>query len=76
VAHDCRDALVDFVRSWSAKTDIPVCRFLPWIGIGASKFHDWKGRFGKVNEHNAWLPRDHCVLVQPDLEKRSRRVSD
>ncbi len=24
---------------------------LPWIGIGSSKFSDWKDRFGKVNEH-------------------------
>jgi len=63
VPHDCRDALVDFVRSWSDKTEIPVCRFLPWIGIGASKFHDWKRRFGKVNEHNAWVPRDHWLTA-------------
>ena len=34
---------------------------MPWIGIGASKFHDWKQRFGKVNEHNAWVPRDHWL---------------
>jgi transposase InsO family protein len=34
---------------------------LPWLGIGASKFHDWKQRFGKVNEHNAWVPRDHWL---------------
>jgi putative transposase len=61
VPHDCRDALVDFVRSWSDKTNIPVAYFLPWIGIGASKFHDWKHRFGKVNEHNAWVPRDHWL---------------
>jgi len=37
------------VRSWADKTDIPVSRFLPWIGIGTSKFHDWQHRFGKVN---------------------------
>lgn len=36
-------------------------RFLPWVGIGASKFHDWIRRFGQVNEHNAWLPRDHWL---------------
>jgi putative transposase len=58
---------VDFVRSWADKTDIPVRRFLPWIGIGASKFHDWKHRFGKVNEHNAWVPRDHW-LTDPEKE--------
>jgi len=58
---------VDFVRSWTDKTEIPVCRFLPWIGIGTSKFHDWKQRFGQVNEHNAWVPRDHW-LTDPEKE--------
>lgn len=32
-----------------------------WLGIGTSKFHDWRQRFGKVNEHNAWVPRDHWL---------------
>jgi len=36
-------------------------RFLPWIVLGTSKFYDWKTRFGKVNEHNAWVPRDHWL---------------
>jgi transposase InsO family protein len=63
VPHDSRDQLVDFVRAWSDKCDIPVSRFLRWIGIGASKFHDWKQRFGKVNEHNAWVPRDHWLTA-------------
>ena len=60
-APDTRDQIVDFVRSWSDKTDIPLGRFLPWIGVGTSKFYDWKQRFGKVNEHNAWVPRDHWL---------------
>jgi putative transposase len=34
---------------------------MPWIGISRSKYHDWVGRFGKVNEHNAWVPRDHWL---------------
>jgi putative transposase len=45
-----------------------MARFMPWIGIGASKFYDWKNRFGKVNEHNAWVPRDHWLT---DNEKLS-----
>jgi transposase InsO family protein len=49
------------VRSWSDKTDIAVTRFMPWIGIGRSKYQDWVTRFGKVNEHNAWVPRDHWL---------------
>jgi putative transposase len=35
--------------------------------MGTSKFHDWKHRFGKVNEHNAWVPRDHWLT---DEEKQ------
>lgn len=34
---------------------------LRWIGISTSKFHNWKQRYGKVNEHNAWVPRDHWL---------------
>ena len=59
--HDARDQLVDFVRSWSDKTEIAIGCFLLWIGIATSKFYDWKARFGKVNEHNAWVPRDHWL---------------
>ena len=67
VPHDTRDQVVDFVRAWADKTDIPVCRFLPWIGVGASKFHDWKRRFGKVNEHNAWAP---AITGSPSRRRR------
>jgi putative transposase len=34
---------------------------MPWLGISRSKYHDWIQRFGKVNEHNAWVPRDHWL---------------
>jgi transposase InsO family protein len=33
-------------------------RLLGWIGLGTSKFHTWKERYGKVNEHNGQVPRD------------------
>ena len=32
-----------------------------WLGIAQSKFSDWKTRYGKVNEHNGWIPRDHWL---------------
>jgi putative transposase len=38
-----------------------VACFLVWIGIATSKWHSWKDRYGKVNEHNAWIPRDHWL---------------
>lgn len=29
-----------------------------WIGINRSKYYQWRDRYGKVNEHNHWIPRD------------------
>ena len=31
------------------------------MGISRSKFHDWLRRYGRVNEHNARIPRDHWI---------------
>jgi hypothetical protein len=58
VPHDTRDQIVDFVRRWSEKTDIGAVRFIEWLDITASKFYNWRVRYGKVNEHNGWVPRD------------------
>lgn len=58
VPHDIRDAVVDFTRSWSNKTEIPLNRFVSWLDIRKSKFYKWIERYGKVNEHNASIPRD------------------
>ena len=56
--HDVRDQIVDFVRRWSEKTGIGAGRFVEWLGVTPSKFYDWRERYGKVNEHNGWIPRD------------------
>jgi len=53
-----RDQIVDFVRRWSEKTEIGAGRFVVWLGITGSKFYGWRERYGKVNEHNGWVPRD------------------
>ena len=56
--HDVRDQVVDFVRRWSEKAEIGVGQFIPWLGVTASKFYDWRQRYGCVNEHNGCVPRD------------------
>ena len=66
--HDTRDQVVDFVRTWSDKTELPTSRLVRWVGVGRSKFYDWIGRFGKVNEHNALVPRDFWL---EDWEKQA-----
>jgi transposase InsO family protein len=60
--------VVDYVRRWHERTEIPARQFVGWLGIGPSKFHDWKDRYGKRNEHNAWIPRDWWL---EDWEKQA-----
>jgi len=49
------------VAAWSEKTEIPAKSIVRWIGISRGKFYDWKKRYGKVNEHNGKIPRDHWI---------------
>jgi transposase InsO family protein len=37
---------------------LPIKLFILWLGLATSKFYDWRDRYGKVNEHNAPVPRD------------------
>jgi putative transposase len=59
---------VDFVNRWSDTTGLTVLTFLLWLGLATSKWHSWKGRYGRANEHNAWIPRDHWLV---DDEKQA-----
>ncbi|SPE30653.1 hypothetical protein SBA6_130015 [Candidatus Sulfopaludibacter sp. SbA6] len=59
---------MDFVRRWSEKTEIGAGPFIVWLDIAASKFYDWRERYGKVNEHNGWVPRDFWL---EDWEKQA-----
>ena len=68
VPHDIRDEIIDFVNYWSDMTGIYTSRFIHWLGIGESKFYNWKRRYGKVNEHNSWIPRDFWL---EDWEKEA-----
>jgi len=46
------------VRQWSDKTELTAKQLIAWLGVRENKFYDWRLRYGKVNEHNAWIPRD------------------
>ena len=48
--------------------EIPAQKLIGWLGIASSKFHDWKHRYGRVNEHNGWVPRDWWL---EDWEKQA-----
>ena len=56
------------MREWSEKTGIAAMQLVKGLGLGRSKYFDWRRRHGKVNEHNAWIPRDHWL---EDWEKEA-----
>ena len=68
VPHDVRDAIVDYVIYWSQRTEIPARRFVAWLGVAASKFYNWRVRYGLANEHNSLVPRDWWL---DDWEKKA-----
>ena len=37
---------------------MPAKHLLGWLELSSSKFHQWKDRYGKANEHNGQVPRD------------------
>jgi len=53
--------IVDFIKHWSARTELSALRLADWLGLGRSKYYDWRDRYGKVNEHNQAVPRDHWL---------------
>lgn len=68
VPHDTRDEVVDFVRDLAEKTDLACSRIVRWLGVARGKFASWVARYGKANEHNALVPRDHWI--EPDERTR------
>ncbi len=59
---------MDYVRHWTEHAELPAKRLLGWLGLGTSKFHQWRNRYGKVNEHNGKIPRDWWL---EDWEKQA-----
>lgn len=53
--------MVDYVRYWTDRAETPAKTLLAWLELATSKFHAWKDRYGKVNEHNGQIPRDHWL---------------
>ena len=50
--------MVDYVKHWSERTELPRTRLVRWLGLGTSKFYQWQDRYGQANEHNGQVPRD------------------
>ena len=58
VAHDS-DNVIDFI-SGLMRTGI-TARLVDWMELSRSKYYQWRDRYGKANEHNMLVPRDHWL---------------
>ena len=46
---------------WKDRTEIPAKQILCWMKVPEGTFYNWRKRYGKANEHNGWIPRDHWL---------------
>jgi len=53
--------VVDFLKRMNTLTAIPLGSLLRWCELCPRKFARWRERYGKANEHNAEVPRDHWL---------------
>jgi transposase InsO family protein len=53
--------LVDYVTRWQERAEVSALQILQWLGVPEGTYYKWKQRYGKVNEHNGWIPRDHWL---------------
>lgn len=58
---DIRDQVIDYMGYWSQRTGLSATRLCGWADLTDRKYQRWKQRYGKVNEHNAPVPRDHWL---------------
>lgn len=52
---------MDFIKQWSHRSGLSELQLVGWLGLGRSKYYDWRDRYGQVNEHNGSVPRDHWL---------------
>lgn len=53
--------MVDYVRRWKERAGVPAKQILRWMNVPEGTYYKWRDRYGKVNEHNGWIPRDHWL---------------
>ena len=58
---DLRDAVVEFVTGFTAKTELSARWVLARLGVESAQFYRWTARHGRVNVHNGSVPREHWL---------------
>ena len=52
---------MDYIRYWQDRSGIAAKQLLKWLGVPEGTFYNWRQRYGKVNQQNSWIPRDHWL---------------
>jgi len=55
---------VDFIEQWHEDSGFSIKFFLQNLGLRKGKYHSWRNRYGKSNEHNGKIPRDFWLTPQ------------
>lgn len=50
--------MIEFIRRWSSRVELPIVRFLRWMEIPKAKYFRWSKRLGVTSRHNAHVPKD------------------
>jgi transposase InsO family protein len=50
--------VVDYLKRWTKRADLPAKTLLGWLDLSTSKFHQWQQHYGTPHAHNGRLPRD------------------
>lgn len=56
------------MRHWSSRTGLAATLLVFWIDISQGKYFEWVRRYGRANEHNALVPRDHWLTPEEKAE--------
>lgn len=56
------------MNHWTRRAEFPVKQLLGWLDLAPSKFHQWRNRYGRPNDHNGRMPRDGWLAA---WEKRA-----
>jgi len=48
VSPSIRDEIVDYMQRYIGLTELPLTRFLGWLGVGRSKYYGWVGAMEKT----------------------------
>ncbi len=61
---DLRDAVVDFVQTYSERTELSTRWVLTRLGVAPTQFYRWTSRYGRVATPTGPVPRDHWLTPE------------